>query len=245
MNSEVEQDSYFDICALCGLEQTFARCSRAVRESYRCKSCQASLREREQAKAIILTYADVPCLTFKKLVPTPKFRELKIYEPGTIGPFRKFLKCSPNYVQSHFSPDVVDNSIRFQDLQRLDFADQSFDLIITSDIMEHVRKPEVAFREIYRVLKPGSFHIFTVPLKTSSALKTVSRMDVSGEEDIPILPPHFHGATNGRKSLVYTDFGQDLATSLEELNFLVKFLSPKTSSDTVNKIITIISRKPS
>jgi predicted SAM-dependent methyltransferase len=50
-----------------------------------------------------------------------------------------------------------------QNLECLTFADESLDLVITSDVMEHARLDDRAHREIYRVLKPGGIYIFTVP----------------------------------------------------------------------------------
>lgn len=42
-----------------------------------------------------------------------------------------------------------------QNLECLTFADESLDLVITSDVMEHARLDDRVHREIYRVLKPG------------------------------------------------------------------------------------------
>jgi SAM-dependent methyltransferase len=44
----------------------------------------------------------------------------------------------------------------------LPFADDSFDFIVSHQVFEHVQQPEVACREIARVLRPGglSIHVF-------------------------------------------------------------------------------------
>jgi SAM-dependent methyltransferase len=44
-----------------------------------------------------------------------------------------------------------------QNLECLTFPDASFDLVMTSDVMEHVRLDDIAHREIRRVLKPAVF----------------------------------------------------------------------------------------
>lgn len=51
----------------------------------------------------------------------------------------------------------VDNALN------LSFADASFDLIISVDVMEHVGRPEVMLREIQRVLKPEGIALITFP----------------------------------------------------------------------------------
>ena len=58
---------------------------------------------------------------------------------------------------------IVDG-FRNEDLERQTFADGSFDVVITQDVMEHVYDPSAAFREIARTLKPGGSHVFSVPL---------------------------------------------------------------------------------
>jgi SAM-dependent methyltransferase len=45
---------------------------------------------------------------------------------------------------------------------RLPFDDESFDFVVSSQVLEHVDDHDVAFREIYRVLEPGgaTLHLF-------------------------------------------------------------------------------------
>ncbi len=49
------------------------------------------------------------------------------------------------------------------DVCALSFQDSSFDLILATDIIEHVEEDGLALKEIDRVLKPGSSVIITVP----------------------------------------------------------------------------------
>jgi len=49
------------------------------------------------------------------------------------------------------------DGIRNEDVTRLTFADSSFDLMITNDVLEHVPSYEDAYRELFRVLAPGAF----------------------------------------------------------------------------------------
>jgi SAM-dependent methyltransferase len=92
--------------------------------------------------------------------------------------------------------------------------------VITSDIFEHVRGPMPAFAEIFRVLRPGAYHIFTVPLRWPLPSITESRVDFSGSEDVFLAPPVYHGSpTDPNGSLVYTDFGMDLPEELRRIGF--------------------------
>ena len=194
-----------------------------MREHHACRGCGASLRYRLQASAITATYGR-PGATLAELVLDPSFRKLAIYEPGIVGPFRALLRELPGYVDSYFWPDVppgdARDRVRCEDLRDLTFSDESFDLVITSDIFEHVRGPMAAFAEIFRILRPGGHHIFTVPLRWPLPATTESRVDYSGPEDVFLAPPIYHGSpTDPKGSLVYTDFGMDLPEELRGLGF--------------------------
>lgn len=218
------QPERFGYCEVCGYIGAFQQLQGSIREGYKCSNCSASLRYRHQAAVIISKYTDGGSDSFAELVKEPAFQQLHVYEPGIIGPFRKYLTEHPNYTTSYLWDDVElgdsKDGVRCENLERLTFDDDSFDLVISSDIFEHVRKPYEAFAEIHRVLKPGGMHVFTVPLKWPLPESTISRVDTSGAEDIPILPEIYHGSpTNSEGSLVYTDFGLDLAEDLEKIGF--------------------------
>ncbi|MCL5267203.1 MAG: class I SAM-dependent methyltransferase [Bacteroidetes bacterium] len=51
------------------------------------------------------------------------------------------------------------------DAHHLPFKDESLDLVIASEILEHLNTPETASREIWRVLKPGGRAIVSTPYK--------------------------------------------------------------------------------
>jgi SAM-dependent methyltransferase len=210
-------------CALCGYVGEYLRTEAPTRETHECRGCGASLRYRLQARAIAATCGD-PDLSLAKLVEQPSFRGLAIYEPGIIGPFRRLLRDLPGYVNSYYWPDVEPGAerdgVRCEDLRDLTFPDESFDLVVSSDIFEHVRGPMRGFAEIFRVLRPGGHHIFTVPLTWPLPGTTEARVDYSGPEDVHLVPPEYHGSpTDPRGSLVYTDFGMDLPEQLRELGF--------------------------
>jgi SAM-dependent methyltransferase len=49
------------------------------------------------------------------------------------------------------------------DICALPFADGSFDLVLATDIIEHVDDDLLALRELHRVLRPGGYLLLTVP----------------------------------------------------------------------------------
>jgi SAM-dependent methyltransferase len=229
-------------CGVCGHTGEYVVTDAPTRESHECQACGASLRYRFQASAIAATYG-YPGGTLAELCERASFRSLAIYEPGIIGPFRRWLRELPGYVNSYYWPDVAPgeerDGVRCEDLRSLTFADDSFDLAISSDIFEHVRGPTRAFAELFRVLRPGGRHIFTVPLGWPLQATTRARVDYSGPEDVFIVPPEYHGSpTDPRGSLVYTDFGMDLPEELRGLGF------ETVAHHGYRQAVTFVARKP-
>ena len=212
--ADFDKDGYTDSCTVCGHAGYLRREGLSVRETFQCGICKASLRYREQARLILNHFSREGSERLADLAAESEFQNLKIYEPGLIGPFRKFFQKLPHYHTSYFWDDVEPGEsregVQCQDLMNLTYEDDSFDLVLSSDIFEHVRKPFVGFKEINRVLKPGGFHIFSIPLQCPMRPTTVYRVDTSGPEDVFVLPEHYHSAPMGGKSLVYTDFGEDM-----------------------------------
>jgi SAM-dependent methyltransferase len=91
----------------------------------------------------------------------------------------------------------------------MSFPDGEFDLVISQDVFEHVLRPELAFSEICRTMKPGGVHIFTLPLYRGN--KTVTRATATPEGVQYVHEPIFHGnPVDDAGSLVVTDWGDDI-----------------------------------
>ncbi|MET3601802.1 class I SAM-dependent methyltransferase [Martelella mangrovi] len=175
------------------------------------------------ASAILAAYGKAQMRGLAELARCPVFSDLAIYEPGVSGAYRSVFNALPGYQNSFYWDGGISgqkmNGVRHEDLMNLSFADESFDLVISSDIFEHIRRPWVAFREVARVLKRGGMHIFSIPALLPMDKETVYRVDTSGPEDVHILEPYFHGDGRGGKSLVYVDYGRDIIDILEEIGF--------------------------
>ena len=234
--------SFEGACSVCGGEAVFERGTGPVLGRFVCPHCHATLRYQGQAAALVRCYATDGARCLAELVAEDSFRSLHIYEPGDRGALHRFLHKIPTHVRSMYLPDVpggsVVDGVRSEDLMVLTFASDSLDLVITSDIMEHVRHPAVAFAEIHRVLRVGGRHVFTIPVRDPMREATITRVDVSGPVDVPILPAAYHNT-----HLVYNDFGKDLLLQLDEVGFdteVIPFDSPDPEASTQ---LTFCSRK--
>lgn len=186
--------------------------------------------------------------SLKKILEIIRLKDFRIYEPSSFGPIYNTLKKHPKFIFSDYFPypylksgQYVGNT-RHEDLRSLSFGDNSIDLIITQDVFEHIKKPFLAFKEIYRVLKPNGLHIFTVPIYNIK--KTFCYFDDHGN---PLTNKIiFHKDPLRREGAkVYTQFGLDIIDILNNFNFssfiLTSEINPKIGI--FGEIKVIISMK--
>lgn len=101
------------------------------------------------------------------------------------------------------------------DLENQCVADQSFDVVVTQDVFEHIYDATSAFREIARSLKPSGVHVFTVPT-TSKNLTTFVAAERT-ERGIQLnSPPEIHGnPVESGGSLLTRQWGYDIVDFIE------------------------------
>ena len=190
-------------CPTCSQDVTFTSYDPWLRDNYFCSNCGSIPRERALMAVIEKYY--------------PGWQNLTIHESSPINrgaSVRLRSECA-YYFQSQYYPDKnpgeMVGGFRCENLEALTFADESIDLHITQDVMEHIYHPSRAFQELARTLKPGGAHIFTVPMvhkSTPSLLR--ARLDDHGEV-IHLVPPEYHGnPVSGEGSLVTVYWGYDI-----------------------------------
>ena len=151
-----------------------------------------------------------------------------VYEQ--ITPFyQALLKINPRVSGSEYlGPDIqkgaVVNGIRHEDAMGLSYQADSFDLLISNDVFEHVPDLQKSLREAWRVLKPGGVLIFSIPLDLSrdqSRIRAVLRNGVVEH----LLDPEYHGNPLSEKgSLVFTDCGWDVIDRSRDAGFNDAFM---------------------
>jgi len=62
-------------------------------------------------------------------------------------------------------------SFRIGSAEALEFSDNSMDIVLCSDVVEHLSYPEKCFTDIFRILKPGGVAIITTPNASYPLLK--------------------------------------------------------------------------
>jgi Methyltransferase domain len=174
-----------DCCPICEREVKFCSEHEWFRDYYKCSSCGSIPRQRALMAAIELFYAE--------------WRTLKVHEslPCGRGVSVKMRRECPGYTESQFYPDFPREAMhpqgfRCEDLENLTFPNRSFDLMVTQDVMEYVLNPTRAFAEIARSLKPGTAHVFTVPLVNKARASEVRAKRDSDGSIVYLQPPEYH-----------------------------------------------------
>jgi SAM-dependent methyltransferase len=235
-------------CNVCG-ETTAFYCKETplARESYLCAGCITTSRYRSVARGVLRFFAEelgVEASSLRELRNHRLPRPIRIYD--TQLPFA-YLTCAYPIPLELAAIDGVDvqlsrfrcddplgspidgkQNVTNQNLERLTFPDGHFDLVITSDVMEHVRLDDLAHREIRRVLGDGGAYVFNVP-HTREAHETMHRVVVRDpddpEQDDYVMEREYHGDANDPENaaLSYRVYGKELDDSLRSLGFDVDY----------------------
>lgn len=203
-------------CPTCTQEVTFASNNTWLRDHFLCSNCKSIPRERALMQVIEQFY--------------PNWRNLIIHEtsPANRGASVRLAQECSSYIPSQFFPDqklgTFHNGMRCENFEALTFGNESIDLHISQDVMEHIFYPAKAFKEIARTLKPGGAHIFTVPL-VNKMQSSKRRAELSEDGTIKhIEQPSYHGnPIDPQGSLVTMDWGYDIVKYIFEASGLFTY----------------------
>jgi len=146
------------------------------------------------------------------------------------GPLARYLRAhARSAALSEYLVDVppgaLRGGVRCEDAERLTYADASFDLVTHTEVLEHVADDARALRELRRVLRPGGWMLFTVPLYGAI---TAERARLRNGVIEHLLPPVYHGdpARGGEPVLAYRDYGGDIVARLRDAAFAQAWIEP-------------------
>jgi SAM-dependent methyltransferase len=194
-------------CALCRFP--FQLRLSASEMAVRCPRCGASAVTQSLVDVLGRSCADLSVLD--------------AYEMSAAGPLVPYLKsrCRSLRTSEYFDdirPGDSRNGIVCQDVQRLTFPANSFDLCTSTEVFEHVEDDRAGFREIFRVLRPGGTFVFTVPIDPDAA--TVERTELRDNVRVRVLPVEYHADRyRGANILCHRNYGRDIVARLREAGF--------------------------
>ena len=148
------------------------------------------------------------------------------------GPLSQWLRRSARSLSgSEYFPDLASgqsrDGVRCEDMQQLSHADRSFDLLVHTEVLEHVPDDARALRETHRVLREGGLMLFTVPLYDGEITIERARFDDAGHVH-HLLPPVYHlDPLRAEGILAFRDYGRDIVQRVHAAGFhAVRILQP-------------------
>jgi SAM-dependent methyltransferase len=217
-------------CPVCGsyaFAEGFDAKPMNLRETGRCSKCGATNRQRQMAYVIRQSFATITGSQKPSLNEVAELEGFVIYNTEAQGPVNARLAAMDGYLCSEYlgddckSGDIVDG-VMHQDLTALSFADESIDMVLSSDVLEHVPDPYRAHEEIRRVLRPAGSHIFTVPFHQHLYLDDRRAYVDEHGEVVHLKDPIHHGdpVRPAEGVLVYTIFALEMLVRLRRMGFV-------------------------
>jgi SAM-dependent methyltransferase len=186
------------------------------RERLECPNCRLNGRQRFMAFLVRTVLAEqragAGLRTYLHEQVTPFFTWAQRALPGEV--------IGSEYLGHDVPRGTEVNGVRHEDALALSFETGSLDIIISTDVLEHVPEVEPAIAEAGRVLRPGGRFLFSTPFFPDKDVSVQrARLRADGEVE-QLLEPQFHGnPVSAEGSLVFWDHGWDLLDGLRHHGF--------------------------
>jgi hypothetical protein len=163
-------------CPVCNYTGPFmdVQPDTGVRKHALCPKCFSYERHRLQYLVVQSVFKGLRLseMSLLHFAPEPLFRSF----------FFRHFKC---YETADLYADNVDHQV---DIQALPFADESYDVVFASHVLEHIPDDRQALREIRRILKPNGFAILPVPIVGET---TIEYPEPNPHEALHVRAPGF------------------------------------------------------
>jgi SAM-dependent methyltransferase len=208
LKSTIKLTSNFGFCPTCKRKTFFVKDQGDYdRDFLECLRCGSLPRQR-----MFMLALDLYC-------PDWKNKTMHESSPGSATSIYMEAQCK-SYSSSQYFPNIktgtFKDDIRCENLEELTFSDNTFDIFVSQEVMEHVFNPDKAFFEIARVLKPGGIHVFTTPLVPNILTKKRATIDLNGKIT-HFFEPSYHGnPVDPNGSLLTYDYGTDFPILIQK-----------------------------
>lgn len=125
------------------------------------------------------------------------------------------------FLNKDMASGEISGAIRHEDVCKLSFPDDSFGLIMSFDVLEHVENLEAALAEVFRCLKEGGTFLFAAPTQFSSP-DIIDRVLVKEDGSYEyIMEPEYHGNPVNMEdgALCFRYLGLDVLDLLRRVGF--------------------------
>jgi len=212
-------------CPVCGRLTVFVLWGENLRETGTCAICRSKNRQRQIAYVLCAAISEQAGFSIRRLADLHRVASFSLYNTEATGALHAALLSLPGYVASeYFGPERVPGEVvggvQHEDLTNLSFPDCSFDVVLSSEVFEHIPEPYRAHREVWRVLRPGGRHIFTVPFHQTGYLDDVLAEPGEGDKPLIVRRALYHDdPLRPKGALVYTIFSLEMLIQLRRIGF--------------------------
>lgn len=200
--------AYAGVCPMCREAVTFTAPDGNLRVTLSCPVCAAHyngsiVRNRAVYHAFALHRINPPGLAVHEIAPAPYGASVLLSR-----------ECA-NYTPTNFWPErpigETYDGVRNENAERTTFESESFDLVVSMDVMEHVNHPDRVFADVHRTLRPDGCYVFTAPTYPHMMRsKRVALFKDDGSFETYEDKPEYHGnPINPVGSLVTWRYGYD------------------------------------
>lgn len=221
-----------------------------LRETLRCKKCGATMRDRQLAHGLLgyiqdKTKSTIPSLQHYRNASIVKIR---ILDTDSFSPINRVLRGEVGYSHSQYihgrkNGEVLADGSIVVNLENMPFDAEVYDVILTSDVMEHVLDDVSAHREIHRCLAEGGAYLFTVPFDPCySSNKKLTSPDFSGDHFI--VDGQIHGDPHSSSGIIaHRIYGWQLISDLNGIGYTAIFEEVNASENGIFGGDLFVARK--
>ncbi len=145
---------------------------------------------------------------------------------------RGYILTSVDLQSSNYSSEIV-FPIVFYDGLNLPFADSSFDIIYSSNVLEHILELEILYKELDRVLKPQGYSIHLMPSGSWRFWSNITNYVEYAQHCANLTPKLFP------KNISLDEFKKIVSTFIQILRHSVNYAIPTRHGEKGNCIFEI------
>lgn len=220
-------------CEVCGQKSEFLvdfkysdHIMPNLRERLICPVCNLNSRQRYMVSTVlkeVSSMKSVPKIYLYEYI-TPVFQSIykKVKQGNVVG---------SEFISNDLVSGKIVNGILHENAENLSFKDDSFDLLVSCDVFEHVNDYNRCFKEAERVLKPNGKMFFSVPFHIGRQ-ENYRRAEIADGRLVHYSDPIYHGnPMNKEGSLVFWDYGWKMLEDLKQAGFRDAYMVPYYDKD--------------
>jgi len=212
---------YCDICKNISISNSFIL--YGIEESYSCNNCGMNSRKRAMYEFVYNQYRNKKNIYIQEAVTTAYYIYEKLFNKNNIigsEYLGEDKTCGKYY-------NYLNNNIMHQDCTNMSFSDNTFDLIISQHIFEHIFEVKQSLSELFRITKPNGAIVLSFPFflfqEKNNILARRIKIENKNEFNIEYLhtPPKFHinPADPQGGSLVYWEHGWEFLDIMRDVGY--------------------------